>query len=48
MKRLEIMLPVTDSGQPDYEYMEQYAKNMILRKYQQYVDYLHSQEDNDN
>ena len=39
-KRLRIMLPVTDSGEPDYEYMEQYAKNMMLRKYQQYLTFL--------
>jgi hypothetical protein len=40
MKRLELMLPTTDSGEPDFEYMEQYAKNMMLRKYQQYLSYL--------
>ncbi len=34
------MLPVTDSGEPDYEYMEQYARNMMIRKYHQYIDYL--------
>lgn len=39
-KRMQIMLPVTDSGKPDYEYMEQYAKNMMLRKYQQYLSFL--------
>lgn len=39
-KRLRIMLPVTDSGEPDYKYMEQYAKNMMLRKYQQYLTFL--------
>lgn len=38
-KRLRIMLPVTDSGEPDYAYMEQYVKNMMLRKYQQYFSY---------
>ena len=36
------MLPVTDSGKPDYEYMEQYAKNMTLRKYHQYLAFLRS------
>lgn len=40
LKRLHIMLPVTDSGKPDYEYMEQYARNMMIRKYRQYIDYL--------
>lgn len=35
----KVMLPVADSGSPDYEYMEQYAKNMMLRKYEQYLDF---------
>lgn len=39
MKTLEIMLPVDDSDNPDYEYMEQYAKNIILRMYHQYFSY---------
>lgn len=38
-KRMQVMLPVTDSGEPDYKYMEQYAKNMMLRKYQQYLTF---------
>lgn len=40
IRNMQIMLPVTDSGKPDYEYMEQYAKNMMLRKYQQYLAFL--------
>lgn len=40
IKRERIMLPVTDSGEPDYKYMEQYSKNMMLRKYQQYLTFL--------
>ena len=39
-KKIRIMLPVTDESNPDYAYMEQYSKNMMLRKYQQYLDYL--------
>lgn len=42
-KRLRIMLPVTDSGEPDYEYMEQYSKNMMFRKYQQYLEFINRQ-----
>ena len=38
--KLQIMLPVTDSGEPDYGYMEQYAKNMMIRKYRQYLSFL--------
>lgn len=40
VKREHIMLPVTDSGEPDYAYMEQYVKNMMLRKYRQYLAFL--------
>lgn len=40
IKRERIMVPVDDAGEPDYTYMEQYSKNMMLRKYQQYLDYL--------
>ncbi|WP_419059028.1 restriction endonuclease subunit S [Ellagibacter isourolithinifaciens] len=39
-KRMQVMLPVTDSGEPDYKYMEQYVKNMMLRKYRQYLAFL--------
>lgn len=42
-KRLRIMLPIDDSGEPDYAYMEQYAKNMMLRKYQQYLEFINRQ-----
>ena len=34
------MLPINDLGEPDFEYMEQYSKNMMLRKYQQYLAFL--------
>lgn len=44
-KRIRIMLPVADSGEPDYEYMEQYSKNMILRKYRQYLTFLQQRGD---
>jgi hypothetical protein len=37
-----VMLPVTDEGTPDYEYMEQYSKNLMLKKYKQYLSYLDS------
>lgn len=35
-----IMLPVTESGEPDFEYMEQYIKNMIIKKYNSYLCYI--------
>jgi len=40
MKTLELMLPANDMGEPDYDYMEQYTKNMMLRKYRQYLSFL--------
>lgn len=40
IRNMQLMLPVTDSGEPDYEYMEQYSKNMMLRKYRQYLTFL--------
>lgn len=43
MKRLELMLPIDDNGEPDYAYMEQYAKNMMLRKYEQYLAFIDCQ-----
>lgn len=32
-----IMLPVDNQGQPDYQYMEQYIKNLMIQKYKQYL-----------
>ena len=34
-----IILPITSDGKPDYIYMEQYTKNLMLRKYSEYLDY---------
>lgn len=39
IKNLQIMLPVNDVDEPDYVYMEQYVKNMMLRKYRQYLSF---------
>ena len=35
----KILLPV-NSGKPDFEYMDQYGKNMMLKKYKQYLAFL--------
>ena len=45
IKNMQIMLPIADSGEPDYAYMEQYAKNMMLRKYEQYLAFLQQRSD---
>ena len=36
----KVMLPVGDGSEPDFEYMEQYTKNIMLRKYRQYSEYI--------
>lgn len=41
IRNMQIMLPVTDSGEPDYEYMAEYARqkgNAMLAKYRAYVE----------
>lgn len=38
IRNMQIMFPITDSGEPDYEYMKQYTKNVALCKYSQYLD----------
>ena len=42
MNRQKLYVPVNDQdqGQPDYDYMEQYVKNLMIKKYQSYLDYL--------
>lgn len=44
IKKMKIMLPINSDGQPDFAYMEQYAKNMMLKKYKQYLAFLDSKE----
>lgn len=40
LKKDNVMLPIDDSGEPDFAYMEQYAMNMMLAKYKQYLAFL--------
>jgi hypothetical protein len=39
MKRQIIMLPIDEAGEPDFEYMEQYIKNLMINKYSKYTNY---------
>ena len=41
-KTLKIMLPINQTRNPDYSYMEQYVKNLMIDKYTQYIKYLES------
>ena len=43
--RSGIMLPVNECGTPDYEYMEQYSKNLLYKKLQSYVNFVTNQID---
>ena len=40
IKREKILLPITEDGSPDYEYMTQYAKAVMFGKYKKYLEYL--------
>ena len=40
ISREKIMLPINESNEPDYEYMEQYMKNMTYNKLNQYLNYI--------
>ncbi|CAM1380221.1 HsdM family class I SAM-dependent methyltransferase [Fretibacterium fastidiosum] len=40
LTKTKVMLPVNNDGEPDYDYMEQYSKNMMLHKYKQYLRFI--------
>lgn len=40
VKSRQIKLPVNDAGNPDYEYMEQYTKNIEYNKMIEYMAYI--------
>ena len=42
--RERVLLPVTDSGQPDYDFMESLGKKILLNKYSQYLAFLKGKE----
>lgn len=39
LKKQMIMLPALNDDIPDYEYMEQYIKNLMIKKYKEYLEY---------
>ncbi|MDY6314766.1 MAG: restriction endonuclease subunit S [Clostridia bacterium] len=39
MAKQKILLPITDDGSPDYEYMTQYSKAVMFGKYKKYLEY---------
>ena len=40
LKKMQIMLPVTDCGEPDYSFMETVGKTIMANKYKQYMSYV--------
>ena len=40
LKKLKIMLPVTDDGEPDYQFMENYIRELMAEKKKQYRGYV--------
>ncbi|EAC8327220.1 restriction endonuclease subunit S [Listeria monocytogenes] len=39
LKREKLFVPVNNDGNPDYDYMEQYMKNLMIKKYSNYIEY---------
>ena len=37
IKREKILLPITQNGEPDYAFMENYTRNLMLKKYKKYA-----------
>lgn len=40
MAHTSIMLPISDTGQPDYDFMEAFGRKMMAEKYNQYLSFL--------
>lgn len=40
IKKMRIMLPVTDDGEPDYQFMEDYMRELMIAKRKQYRDFV--------
>ena len=40
IKKEIVYLPATIDGKPDYIYMEQYIKNIIIKKYKAYLEFI--------
>lgn len=38
--REKLMLPADELGNPDYNFMEQYGKQLMMQRYKQYLDYI--------
>lgn len=43
LKRMQLLLPISDAGQPDYAFMEEFIKEREAVKRKQYLDYCKEQ-----
>ena len=41
-KKIKIMLPVAENGRPEYDFIEQFGRRMMVKKYQQYISFCDS------
>jgi len=41
LRKVKIQLPVNELGEPDFEYMEAYIKNIFAEKLQRYLEFRH-------
>ena len=39
IKKQKILLPINDENKPDYQFMEDYVKEIMHRKRQEYINY---------
>ena len=37
LARTKILLPIIQNGEPDYAFMENYTRNLMLKKYKKYA-----------
>ena len=44
LNKMKIMLPVSEKGEPNWNYMERYAKNMMNQQTSLYISYLNKKE----
>lgn len=40
LQKTRVMLPINKNNLPDFDYMEQYIKNLMFKKYNQYLTYI--------
>ena len=40
LSRDKVFLPVTQCGEPDYQFMEDYMKSLMYKKYKKYLKYI--------